>query len=173
MNEHSMQTYTGRVIDLTKITEDDIRLPDISHSLSQLVRFTGHAKQPYTVAQHSVFVSRLLHKRHALWGLMHDATEAYLGDVSRPLKSLLPEYRAIEEGLHRVIARKFGLPWPMPSEVKHADNVALLTEKRDLLTVDHDWGMNGIEPSLESVVNVLGCREAKELFESRFRELTE
>lgn len=172
MNDHSMQTYTGRIIDLTRVSAEDIRLHDIAHSLSQLVRFTGHAKHPYTVAQHSVFVSTLVAPQYALCGLMHDATEAYLGDVSRPLKSLLPEYRALEDRFHRVIAEKFGLPWPMPKEVKHADNVALLTEKRDLLTVDHDWNIQGVQPSVLSVVNVLNSMEAKKSFETRFLELT-
>lgn len=173
MNDHCMQTFTGKIIDLTNIKPDDIRMPDISHALSQLVRFTGHAKQPYTVAQHSVFVSKLVDPRHALWGLLHDSTEAYLGDVSRPLKLLLPEYRALEDSLHRTIAQKFGLPWPMPKEVKHADNVALVTEKRDLLTVDHDWGMGDIAPAVQSLANVWDSKDAKRMFESRFLELTE
>jgi hypothetical protein len=85
MNATTMQTYTGKLIDLANFSEEDVRLPDISHALSLISRFTGHSKCPYSVAQHSVMVSRLTLPENALWGLLHDASEAYLGDVATPL----------------------------------------------------------------------------------------
>lgn len=139
MNSHCMQTHTGRVVDLTRFSEDDIVIEDIAHALSQIIRFTGHAKAPYTVAQHSLIVAELVPPEHRLWALVHDASEAYLGDVSSPLKSLLPDYREIEDRFQRIIAGRFGLPWPIPEAVKHADRVALMVEKRDLLLTQHDW----------------------------------
>lgn len=164
-----MQTFTGKVVDLADFTAGDVRLPDIAHALSIINRFTGHSKSPYSVAQHSVLVSRLVPKQHALWGLLHDASEAYLGDVASPLKALLPDYRELEAHVQREIAKKFYLSWPIPPEVKEADVKALLTEKRDLLTVDHDWGFDA-EPI---AVPVLPCgwQEAKKLFEDRYKEI--
>jgi hypothetical protein len=165
-----MQTFTGKVVDLSRFDEDDVCIEDIAHALSNIVRFTGHAKAPYTVAQHSVMVS-MLSGEHALCGLLHDATEAYLGDVSSPLKSLLPDYREAEERAHKVIAGAFGLPYPLPREVKDADRQALLIEKRDLLTVDLDWGMGKAEGPA-SITRVLPHDEAKQEFLSLYRELT-
>ena len=146
-----------------------MRLPDIAHALSILTRFTGHSKCPYSVAQHSVMVSRLTPSEHALWGLMHDASEAYLGDVSTPLKNVLPGYRELEEHVQRTIARVFGLAWPMPSSVKDADLRALMAEKRDLIPCAHDWGID-VEPAC-GPVNPYCWTQAQDLFESRYKEL--
>lgn len=164
-----MQTYTGKLVDLANFREEDVRLPDIAHALSLINRFTGHSKVPYSVAQHSVMVSRLTHPDNALWGLLHDASEAYLGDVATPLKTLLPGYRELEERVQRVIARVFRLSWPMPADVKEADLRALMAEKRDLVPGDHDWGID-VEPHC-GPVNPYSWTEAKQLFERRFLEI--
>lgn len=171
MNAHCMQTYSGRIVDLSGFSEDDIHIEDIAHALSQIVRFTGHITKPYTVAQHSVLVSRLCPGEHALWGLLHDASEAYLGDVSTPLKSLLPEYREIEGRVQREIAGRFGLPWPIPTEVKEADRQALMMEKRGLFASQVPWpGEFETDPS--SVTEVLDPLCAKWVFLSRLEELS-
>lgn len=169
MGPSTMQTYTGRLIDLTTFKEHDVRIPDIAHALSLINRFTGHSKAPYSVAQHSVMVSRLTKPEHALCGLLHDASEAYLGDVATPLKTLLPGYRELEEQVQHAIAKAFGLPWPMPADVKEADVRALAAEKRDLISCDHDWGL-GVEPCCGPIIP-LAWEEAKKLFENRFKEL--
>lgn len=169
MNGTTMQTFTGKLVDLSKFTADDVRLPDISHALSLINRFTGHSIRPYSVAQHSVLVSRLLSPEHALWGLMHDASEAYLGDVATPLKNMLPGYRELEERVQRAIAKHFHMRLPIPPEVKRADLTALLTEKRDLMTCEHDWGIDADVAS--EVVQPLAWQAAKRLFEERFKEL--
>jgi hypothetical protein len=166
----AMQTFTGKIVDLRNFTADDVRLADIAHALALINRFTGHSKVPYSVAQHSVMVSHLTRPENALWGLMHDASEAYLGDVARPLKVLVPEYRALEHHVQRVIASVFRLPWPIPEDVKHADNEALLAEKRDIITVDHAWNINAMPARAR--VNPAGWQFAKEEFSRRFRELS-
>ena len=165
----TMQTYTGKLLDLAHFREDDVRLPDISHALAIINRFTGHSRCPYSVAQHSVMVSKIIEPKHARWGLLHDASEAYLGDVATPLKNMLPEYRALEEHIQRTIARRFGLVWPMPVEVKRADVRALMAEKRDLLTVDHDWGID-VEPMAGPILPYC-WQQAKQLFEERYKEI--
>lgn len=169
MSPHCMQTNSGRLVNLASMSEEDIDIGDIAHSLAHIVRFTGHISKPYSVAQHCMLVADLCPPEHRLWGLLHDASEAYLGDVATPLKSMMPGYRGLEEHVQRVIARVFRLTWPMPSDVKDADLRALMAEKRDLITCDHDWGIE-VEPHC-GPVNPYCWSQAKELFEKRYLEL--
>lgn len=169
MNATTMQTYTGKLVDLANFTVEDVRLADIAHALAVINRFTGHTVAPYSVAQHSVEVSELVAPEHALWGLMHDASEAYLGDVARPLKVMLPDYKALEEHVQQTIAKAFHLSWPIPPEVKEADNRALLAEKRELLSVQHDWNIKA-DPA-PGPVNPYTWVQAKKLFEARYLEI--
>lgn len=169
MNATTMQTFTGKLVDLAKFTVEDVRLPDISHALSMINRFTGHSKVPYSVAQHSVMVSTMCNPENALWGLLHDASEAYLGDMSTPLKTLLPEYRELEEHVQKTIAKAFFLSWPIPQDVKIADLRALMGEKRDIIPCGIDWGVD-IEPNC-GPVSPQGWQQSKKMFEDRFKEI--
>ena len=115
---------------------EELRIEDIAHALSQQCRFAGHSRLFYSVAEHSVHVSALCPLEDALWGLLHDASEAYLQDVARPLKSL-PEfaaYREAERHLQEMIVRGFGLDAEPPASVHDADNAMLHLESRCLLT---------------------------------------
>jgi hypothetical protein len=167
-----MQTHSGRIVDLSRLCEDDICEDDICHALAHIVRFTGHIKASYTVAQHSLMVSDLCPEQHRLWGLLHDASEAYLGDVSTPLKSLLPEYSEIEFRVQRMIACRFGLPWPIPKEVKAADREALMVEKRDLFDVQREWIGQVAPGSDQSVKVVMSPSLAKWVFQERLKQLS-
>lgn len=169
MNRTTMQTYTGALVDLQSFSQADVRLPDIAHALSLINRYTGHTLYPYTVAQHSVIVSKLCSPENALWGLMHDASEAYLGDVASPLKHMLPQYRTLEQHVQREIAKRFGLTWPMPDEVHDADTRVLLAEKAWLMSVEHDWGIEATPVTVPKVA--WGWNEAKVEFEKRAKEL--
>ena len=84
-------TFTGKIIDPINPDPEDIDIRDIAHSLSQQCRFTGHTSEFYSVAEHSVLVSEAVPARDAALGLMHDATEAYLADLAKPIKA---EFRA-------------------------------------------------------------------------------
>jgi hypothetical protein len=171
MNATTMQTFTGKLIDLANFTAEDVRLPDISHALSIINRFTGHARVPYSVAQHSVMVSKIVPHADAMWGLLHDASEAYLGDVARPLKAMLPDYVDLERHVQQTIAAAFHLPWPMPASVKAADNRALMAEKRELVPGDHDWGI--VAEPIAGPIHPYCWQQSKKLFESRYMELAD
>lgn len=168
-----IQTYTGRKFDLADPDPDQVDLADIAHAISMLCRFTGHVRDFYSVAQHSVIVSNLVPAEHAFAGLMHDATEAYVADLNRPLKNMLPEYKLIERAVWEAIAGKFGLDVALPAEVKEADNVALLWERRDLLgEPPHPWEMEHLTSKVPSgLLLPMTHREAEDAFLTRFHML--
>jgi len=132
-------TYLGNKVDLINPTPDMIDIVDIAHHLAQINRYVGAARFPYSVAQHSFLMSHMVSQENALAALLHDATEAYLGDISYPLKSLLPDYRAVEDKFWGVIAAKFGLPYDLPPEVKRADTLIRNAEKNALFLNSPDW----------------------------------
>lgn len=141
------RTYTGKKFHPANPALDEICIEDIAHHLSMICRFTGALRVHFSVAQHSLLVSALLPAEHKLWGLLHDSSEGYISDVTRPAKCDLPDYKKMEERIMKVVAERFDLPWPMPCEVKQADMVALVSEA----THHHpwgtqDWGDMGVDP---------------------------
>jgi uncharacterized protein len=166
-------TARGIYFDFLNPQTSMVWIEDVARGLSNICRFTGQARAFYSVAQHSVMVSRIVPLKHARAGLMHDAAEAYIGDVSAPLKNLLPDYRTIEARVERVVLEAFGLQLPLPEEVKRADLVMLATEKRDLMPAGAagTWGLlKGISPLPEPIVP-LAPKEAERLFLDRWTEL--
>jgi len=121
-------------------------LPDIFTALSRVVRFGGHGRFPYTVGQHVLTCLRIA----ALWGepfnvlravLMHDAAEAYLGDVPTPIKAILPDYRALEARMEAAIFDRFDVGLPLyAARVKRVDLAALSVEKAALHPTAGPWG---------------------------------
>lgn len=132
-----IETYTGRKFHLLDPQPDEIDIKDIAHALSNQCRYAGHTRTFYSVAEHSYHVSLLVSPKHALEALLHDASEAYLSDLSRPVKYLTPigaPYLEVEERIMSVIAAKFNFDLPMAKEVKDADNLMLLVEKERLMS---------------------------------------
>ena len=133
-------THGGHKFHITDPWNSTITIEDIAAALSKLCRFNGHTRKFYSVAQHSVLVSRLTAARNSLHGLLHDAAEAYCGDVTRPMKKLIKGYKDIEANVHAAIYHALDIQYPTLDEhydVNVADNVALFTEKRDLLNAAH------------------------------------
>lgn len=140
-------THSGIKVHLLNPDKDEILIQDIAHALSNMCRFVGHTKVFYSVAEHSIRVADLLPKELKLWGLLHDASEAYISDISRPLKSQLDIYKEVEEKIMRLVADKFNLVWPMPKEVKEADTIMLATEATQLTARADIWVPElGVEP---------------------------
>lgn len=165
-----IQTFTGKQFFPLAPRPDDLDIRDIAHSLAMQCRFNGHCTQFYSVAQHSVLVSRILPVDLALWGLLHDAAEAYLSDLPRPVKMQMPSFVQAEEQLLEIIAARYGLQCPMPQPVKEADDILLATELRDLMApVPHPWRIEA-RPLAERIEPVAWNR-AESLFLARFAEL--
>jgi hypothetical protein len=108
---------------------DEVEVEDIAHALSLLCRFGGHCLRFYSVAEHSVLLARAAKPEHRLWALLHDASEAYLVDVPRPIKRFLGGYSEAEDKIMRAVCQRFGMPDQMPAEVKDLDT-RILTDER-------------------------------------------
>lgn len=168
-----IQTAHGRQMYPLDPRVDEVHIDDIGHALARQCRFAGHVRcGHYSVAQHSVLVSQVCDKADARWGLLHDASEAYLVDLPRPLKRLqeFASYRAIEKNLMDVICERFGLPPVEPASVKWADNVLLATEARDLMAPPPAPWVAMPDP-LDEVIVPWSAEEAERRFRARFEEL--
>jgi hypothetical protein len=133
-----IQTFSGRRFHPTAPAASEVRIADIAQALSNLCRFNGHTKVFYSVAQHSVLVAANVPRQDALWALLHDAAEAYLCDLPRPVKRKLrangvTAFDEAERWIMRAICHRFGLPENEPHSVKKADTLVLVTEARDLM----------------------------------------
>lgn len=167
-----IQTHSGRRFNPTNPNPDAIVIQDIAHALSMQCRFSGHCKKFYSVAQHSVLVSHICDQDDALWGLLHDASEAYLVDVPRPLKrsGKFQAYIEFEARMQEAVCKRFGLPYQEPPSVKKADAKLLATEARDLMSPLHpDW-LQPVTP-LPFTIEAWGPDKAKDMFMQRFFEL--
>lgn len=144
-----MQTYTGKQFFPHDPTPESICLEDIAHGLSQICRYGGQSLHFYSVAQHCCMVSDFLPLKWKLLGLMHDAAEAYVGDMVRSIKHApgMESYRAIEKSIEAVIFKKFGLDWATPEDmaiVKQYDIRALCTERLFIVSAPPaTWSQNG------------------------------
>ncbi len=173
-----IETFTGRRFRPLSPEIGDIVLEDIAHALSHQCRFSGHTREFYSVAEHCVRVSELLEQWHCsrltqLWGLMHDASEAYLVDIPSPLKAA-PEfaaYRDAELRLMVAVCRRFGLPIEPPPRVPEADAALLATEARDLMPFLPEHWRGLTMPPLEEVIVPWRPSTAKEAFIQRFEEV--
>lgn len=173
--KHWIETIGGRRIDPLAPDEDQIDLADIAHALSNICRFTGHTREFYSVAQHSILVSRILPPELRLAGLLHDASEAYLSDVSSPVKHQ-PDFEAAygpaEDRLMNVIATKFGFIWPPQNPVlKMADEAILRAEARDLMPTTTWWKEDATLIYAPKIVP-LSPKVAKSAFLLEYRSLT-
>jgi 5'-nucleotidase len=175
---HWMQTYLGGAYWPCDPRPEEVHIVDIAHHLSMLCRYTGACKGFYSVAEHSILVSYRVPQEHALTGLLHDATEAYVADVNRPVKHGpgMKGYRAIEMLNWLAIAEKFGLPKKMPAAVERVDNEMLFHEQAALMQPapeGMDWGM-GLPQPAEVRPDLISCLPwwlAKQVFLRRYIEL--
>lgn len=169
-------TYSGRRFFPFDPHPADVELVDIAHALSLVCRFGGHCARFYSVAQHSVLVSHLVAPSIALHGLMHDAAEAYVGDVIRPIKRELPGFDHLERRVSMAIEERFQLrklEWSERQALKAADNIALVTERRDLVS-PHVWKWNEDELGVvadRAPIVPLTPGDACAAFRQRFVEL--
>lgn len=165
-------TRGGRRFDLLEPSAAMVDPADIAYSLAHQCRFNGHTRAHYSVAQHCYLVADLVPAEHQLAALLHDATEAYVGDLVSPLKALLPEYRQIELRVWHAICGRFDLDPVLPPCVHDADLIALATERRDLMPSHPDaWHcLAGTQPLLARITPWTATEAANHYF-NRLHEL--
>ena len=171
-----IQTYSGKAVWPLDPRPEEICIEDIAHSLALTCRYAGHTKEFYSVAQHSVLVARLVQVKLKLQALLHDASEAYLQDLVRPLKrseGFGPAYRKHEAVMSAVIAEKFGVEAVLAPEVKQADDCLLVTEMRDLMVAPPmPWKECHVRP-LAGKIDPWTPKQAEEIFLLTFRHVAE
>jgi 5'-nucleotidase len=174
-----IQTLSGRRVNPLDAAVEDIDPADIARALSNLCRFGGHSKAFYSVAQHSAIVCDLLEQRggatpdELMAALLHDAAEAYLGDLPHPLKhrsELGAAFRVAEKRLEAVIAERFALP-EAAAKIKPLDKALLATERRTFSEVTWHWPeLDGAE-ELDLVIEPWDSARALAEFTERYERI--
>lgn len=143
MNKYAYRTFSGKMLDLSAPRPEDITLEDIAHHLARVCRFGGAVHEYYSVASHSVYVASIVASasdttaRRNRSALLHDATEAYLGDMVSGLKRLNPDYRILEDEWATCVEARFDVSFRRCPIIKDADLRARLSECRDLFSGDY------------------------------------
>jgi hypothetical protein len=173
-----LQTVSGRWVNPFDPDPEQLDPGDIARALANQCRFGGHSRVFYSVAQHSVIVSRLVEERggdaeDVFAALMHDATEAYLGDMPHPIKHRSPlgaAFKAAEDRLEQAIADRFAIRAGV-AEIKRADRALLATERRAFSSERWPWPeLEGVEP-LDLELTAWPPDEAADAFAQRYAEL--
>lgn len=167
----TIMLQSGAWFDFCAPASSEFTIGDIAHGLANICRYSGQCSNFYSVAEHSILVSETA-VGFEFEALMHDAAEAFLGDITRPLKQILPEYRRIESEVERAILDRFGVTGPLPPQVKQADLRVLASEQKQIMPTGTDGWVRGhkVDPA-PIVVRHLPPAEAKRVFLERFKVL--
>ncbi|GHC61743.1 hypothetical protein [Limoniibacter endophyticus] len=143
-----IQTFLGGQFWPMEPRAEDVHIEDIAHALSMECRYNGHCIRFYSVAEHSVHLAEYLYAlglpaSTCLWALLHDAPEAYIRDIARPVKPYLVGYSEAEARLMSVIAERFGLPAEMPAIVKEVDSRIIGDERVNMAPCVAEWEDTG------------------------------
>lgn len=168
-----MLLSTGAIWRLDAPRAEDLDIRDIAHALSHLCRFGGHCREFYSVAQHSVLSALMAHKagmdaKSQRTVLLHDASEAYLVDLPRPVKQMLPEYKSMELRVQELVAQRWNMVNPHPAFVKEIDNRMLNTEQLALMPESPAY-LEGVEPYTDMNIVPWGPEQARSAFLSYFK----
>lgn len=154
----------------------NISIEDVAHSLAHNCRFNGHTSSFYSVAEHSVLVSHLCEPENALAGLLHDASEAVISDIPKPIKNFLPDVQALEHQLELYMFDRYANGARMNEDIKLCDITALAMEATAIMP-GADWvdELRRNFPLKNTGVLKVCCLSpmvAKQLFLARYKELT-
>ena len=174
-----VQTASGGKFHLQDPSPAEVCIRDIAEALAKTCRFNGHTQYFYSVAQHSCFVMELLPLAAQPYGLLHDAHEAYTGDLTTPMRNWLTMkagydlWKTLTEDIEKTIHETFGLTWPphptLAKLVEEADRVALATERRDVMADGPLWDVALPAPD-KSVLRPWTWVEAHHNFIDRFQQ---
>jgi hypothetical protein len=157
-------TPSGTLINVEEPQVHEICINDIAKGLSQIIRFKGDITKRYSVARHSFVVSYLVPPQYALEALLHDAPEAYLGDLISPVKAVCEDYQKLEQVWWEVVAAKWGMADTISETVHTADKLAFVAEAVSLLRQENRPQMLkvlGINP--QTALNLLDLEHDYEI----------
>jgi 5'-deoxynucleotidase YfbR-like HD superfamily hydrolase len=167
-----VSTFSGNRFYPLEPRIDRVAIEDIAHGLAYQCRFNGQTAEFYSVAQHSLIVAALVPPPLRLAALLHDAAEAYLGDMVKPLKVLLPAFAALEDKVSALIAAAFRIDFSDYEPIKRADLIALATEKRDLMPHSAErWAYLDDVRALPDAIVLMSPSQAKQAFLAEFARL--
>jgi uncharacterized protein len=167
-----VSTFSGNRFYPLEPRIDVVAIEDIAHGLAYQCRFNGQTREFYSVAQHSLIVASLVPIELRLAALLHDAAEAYLGDMVKPLKVLMPEFADLEDKVTAIIAGAFAIDFSEYGPIKRADLIALATEKRDLMPHSAErWAYLDDVRALPGPIVAMSPEQAKQAFLDQFAEL--
>lgn len=172
--KNSISTLSGQFFDPLNPEDYTYNIDEIATALSNLCRYTGHVNSFYSVAEHSVLVSRSVPDTHRLAALLHDASEAYLGDMARPVKQLFPRYKQLEESCQKEIFKQFNLDWPMHESIHEADMRVYWQERQEIANVglrDNIWAQK-FRAARKVEAQGMSPKMARRMFMSEYNKLT-
>ena len=168
----TMMLHSGATLDFLDPSSSHFTLDDIAHGLSNICRYAGQCRKFYSVAEHSILVSETVDE-FGLEALLHDAAEAFIGDITRPLKQLLPDFKVIENNIQNAILSRFDLAVVMPPQIKEADLRVLAAEQAQIMPAGlSDWAVEAAVIPAPVQVSYLSPRAAKAKYLERFGELS-
>lgn len=148
-----IEVISGGQFHFVEPRQDEIRVEDVAYSLSRLCRYNGHTRRHYSVAEHCCLMADWVAEqewstpRDVLTALHHDDAEYIIGDLPRPVKVMMPQFKEVETVLDQALARKFGTVWPFPDWLKELDARILVDERRSVMNPsDNEWGTDTLEP---------------------------
>ncbi len=162
-------TFTGLRLNPFDPDPEMINIDDIAHGLSLTCRYAGQCKKFYSVAEHSIRLTRLVPEELRPVALMHDSAEAYMLDLPSLIKRVMPGYQAAEHNLLSVIFAKYDIDIQLLTRFLKEEYVLLATECRDLVTNTDGWFLP--EPPLDKPIEPWTPRTAEVLFKNIFTAL--
>ena len=167
----TIMLQSGAWFDFGAPASSNFTIEDVAHGLANICRYAGQCRRFYSVAEHSILVSEIA-IGFELEALLHDAAEAFMGDITRPLKQMLPEYKKIEKDVEEAVLRRFGLTTPLPLEIKDADLRVLAAEQSQIMPKGtDDWARDQKLVPAPVTVQHLEPEQAKRAFLDRFMRL--
>lgn len=167
----SIMLHSGAWFDFAAPHNGSFTIEDVAHGLAHICRYSGQCSRFYSVAEHSLLVSDVA-TGFEYEALLHDAAEAFIGDITRPLKQMLPDFKRIEADVQKAVLERFGVEGPMPPEIKDADLRVLAAEQRQIMPPGTDEWLAGRNIQPASVfVRHLSPEAAKAEWLGRFEAL--
>lgn len=165
--KNTIAISSGHYFDYKHPAQSEFTINDIAKGLSNTCRFGGQCERFYSVAEHSVIMSKIIGQELAFAALMHDAPEAFIGDIPKPLKVMLPDYQKIEDEVEAAVLGRFGVQLPLHPRIKELDRKMLAAEQQQVMGSSDKWHWTHGEHPAEINVQFWSPEEANRRFLER------